>query len=198
METKFSKIPVYERTLDDIFGVAHAQDLLHIADADLPKRRVRELAKPVLFIPETKSGSDLLREMRAKGQQLAVVIDEHGSVAGIATVEDLVEEIVGASGDGGKTPSPAVVRELDGSLVVRGSTAIRDIEDLLGIRFGGKSDDTVTTIAGLLSHMSGKVLSPGDRADFEGYRFEVLEANQRKVLKLRIRKIAAHAAVQDL
>ena len=197
VETRFSKLPVYEKTIDDIFGVVNAQDLLHIADQDLPRKRVRELARPVLFIPETKSGSDLLREMRAKGQQLAVVIDEHGTVAGIATVEDLVEEIVGESGGDSKAPSPAVVREADGSLVVRGSTAIGDVEELLGVRFG-RADDTVTTIAGLLSHISGKVLSPGERAESEGYRFEVLEANQRKILKLRIRKIAAHAAVQDL
>ena len=197
VETKLSKLPVYEKDLDDIFGVVNAQDLLHIADQDLPRRKVRELAKPVLFIPETKSGSDLLRELRAKAQQLAVVIDEHGTVAGIVTIEDLVEEIVGESGSDAKAPQPAVMREPDGSLLVRGSTAIRDVEELLGVRFG-RADDTVTTIAGLLSHISGKVLSSGDRAELEGYRFEVLEANQRKILKLRIRKIPAHAAVQDL
>jgi putative hemolysin len=197
VETKLSKLPVYEKNLDDIFGVVNAQDLLHIADQDLPRRKVRELAKPVLFIPETKSGSDLLRELRAKAQQLAVVIDEHGTVAGIVTIEDLVEEIVGESGSDAKAPQPAVMREPDGSLLVRGSTAIRDVEELLGVRFG-RADDTVTTIAGLLSHISGKVLSSGDRAELEGYRFEVLEANQRKILKLRIRKIPAHAAVQDL
>src|SRR5271166_761764 len=95
VETKFAKMPVYEKSLDDIIGVVHAQDLLQIADTDLPKRKVRELLKPILFVPETKIGSDLLREMRQKGQSMVVVIDEHGSVAGIATVEDLVEEIVG-------------------------------------------------------------------------------------------------------
>ncbi len=197
--TKFTKIPVYEKTLDDIFGVVYGQDLLHIADADLTKRRVRELAKPVLFIPETKAGSDLLREMRQKGQPLAVVIDEHGSVAGIATVEDLVEEIVGESGSDGRAPAPDVVRETDGGLLVRGSTAIGEIEELLGVQFGEKADETVTTIAGLLSHTSGKVPGPGDRVDLAGYRFEVLEANQRKVLRLRIRRLPAQAAaVSDL
>src|SRR5881296_4147928 len=102
VETKLNKIPVYEKTLDDIFGVVHSQDLLQVADQDLPNRKVRELVKPVLFIPETKVGSELLREMRQKGQPLAVVIDEHGTVAGIATVEDLVEEIVGERGNDGK------------------------------------------------------------------------------------------------
>ena len=193
VETRFSKIPVYEKSLDDIFGVVHAQDLLNIADQDLPKRKVRELVQPVLFMPETKAGSELLREMRQKGQPLAVVIDEHGSVAGIATVEDLVEEIVGESGNEGKPPAPDVVREADGGLVMRGSMAIHDVEELLGVSFGEDADETVTTIAGLLSHVSGKVPAPGDKVDLEGFRFEVLEANQRKVLRLRIRKKAAAA-----
>jgi putative hemolysin len=190
VETKFSKMPVYEKTLDDICGVVHAQDLLHIADQDLPKRKVRELVRPVLFIPETKAGSDLLREMRQKGQPLAVVIDEHGLVAGIATVEDLVEEIVGESGYDKKRPSPDVVREPDGGLVMRGSISIEDVEELLGVQFGDKSHEAVTTIAGLLSHVAGKVPTPGSKIDLEGYRFEVLEANQRKVLRLRARKQA--------
>jgi putative hemolysin len=186
--TKFSKIPVFENSLDDIFGVVYAQDLLHVADQDLPKRRVRELAKPVLFIPETKVGSELLREMRQKSQPLAVIIDEHGTVAGIATVEDLVEEIVGASGDAGKPLAPDVVREPDGGLIMRGSLTIGSVEELLGVHFGEESAETVTTLAGLLSHASGKVPAPGDKIDLEGHHFEVLEANQRKVLRVRIRK----------
>ena len=193
METTFSRFPVFEKSLDDIFGVVYAQDLLRIADQDLPKRKVRELAKPVLFMPETKAGSDLLREMRQKGQAMAVVIDEHGTVAGIATVEDLVEEIVGESGYDDKQPAPDVVREADGGLVMRGSMAIGDAEDLLGLKFGDKADEAVTTMAGLLSHVSGKVPAPGDKIDLQGYRFEVLEANQRKVLRLRIRKQPAAA-----
>ena len=187
VETKFSKIPVYEKSLDDIFGVAYAQDLLSVTDQDLPKRKLRELARPVLFIPETKAGSELLREMRQKGQPMAVVIDEHGTVAGIATVEDLVEEIVGESGNDGTPPAPDVVREPDGGLVMRGSLAIGDVEELLGVKFGDQADETVTTLAGLLSHVSGKVPAPGDKIDLEGHRFEVLEANQRKVLRVRIR-----------
>jgi len=187
-ETKFSKIPVYENSLDEIYGVVYAQDLLQIADQDLPHRKVRELAKPVLFMPETKIGSDLLREMRQKGQPLAVIIDEHGSVAGIATVEDLVEEIVGESGNDGKPLAPDVVREPDGGLVMRGSMAIDAVEELLGVHFGEQADETVTTLAGLLSHVSGKVPTSGDKIDMEGHHFEVVEANQRKVLRVRIRK----------
>ena len=188
VDTRFARLPIYEKSLDDIFGAAYAHDLLQIADADLPKRKARELAHPVLFIPETKVGSELLREMRQKGHPMAIVIDEHGLVAGLATVEDLVEEIVGESGRDLKQPAPDVVREPDGGLVMRGSMSIDDVEELLGVHFGEKSDEAVTTIAGLLSHVSGKVPAPGDKVDIEGYRFEVLEANQRKVLRLRIRK----------
>ena len=186
--TRFARLPVYEKSLDDIYGVAYAQDLLHIADQDLPRRKVRELAHPVMFIPETKAGSELLREMRQKNHPMAIVIDEHGLVAGLATVEDLVEEIVGESGRDDKQPAPDVVREADGGLVMRGSMSIDDVEDLLGVHFGDKADEAVTTIAGLLSHVSGKVPAPGDKVDIAGYRFEVIEANQRKVLRLRIRK----------
>jgi putative hemolysin len=191
VETKFAKMPVYEKTLDDIIGVVIAQDLLQVADTDLPKRKVRELVRQVLFVPETKSGSDLLKEMRQKGQSMAIVIDEHGSVAGIATVEDLVEEIVGESGMDTMKLAPDAAREPDGSLVLRGSMTISDVERLLAVQFGEKSDDTVTTIAGLLSHVLGKVPAPADKIELEGYRFEVLEANQRKVLRLRVRRLAA-------
>ncbi|HEX8872594.1 MAG TPA: transporter associated domain-containing protein, partial [Candidatus Acidoferrum sp.] len=194
VETKFAKMPVYEKSLDDIIGVVHAQDLLQIADTDLPRRRVRELLRPILFVPETKSGSDLLKEMRQKNQSMTVVIDEHGSVAGIATIEDLVEEIVGESAVDTKQPAPDAVREADGSLVLRGSMSIHDVEELLGIRFGENSDATVTTIAGLLSHVSGKVPAPNDKIDLEGFRFEVLEANQRKVLRVRARHLPAAAS----
>lgn len=197
VETKFSKMPVYEKTLDEIYGVVNAQELLHIADQDLPRRKVRELARPALFVPETKAGSDLLREMRQKGQPMAIIIDEHGSVAGLATVEDLVEEIVGESGNNGRPPAPDVVREPDGGLVMRGSMDITDVEELLGVRFGGESYETVTTIAGLLSHVSGKVPAAGDKIELEGYCFEVLEANQRKVLRLRISKLPIRAAMSE-
>jgi len=193
VETGFTKLPVYENSLDDIQGVVYSHDLLQVADTDLPHRHVRELMKPVLFMPETKIGSELLREMRQKDQTLAVIIDEHGSVAGIATMEDLVEEIVGVGGEHGTHPKLELVREGTSSLVMRGSTAIADVEDMLGVQFGESADETVTTIAGLLSHVSGKVPAPGENFELQGFRFEVLEANQRKVLRVRIQKLSGTA-----
>ena len=98
VETKFSRVVVYQQTLDDVVGIAHVQDLLQIPESDAKHRTVRELARPALFVPETKLGSDLLREMRRRNQPMAIAVDEHGLVAGVVTVEDLVEEIVGEMG----------------------------------------------------------------------------------------------------
>jgi CBS domain containing-hemolysin-like protein len=193
VESGFTKLPVYEHSVDDIVGVVYSQDLLQVADSDLLKRQVRELMRPVLFMPETKIGSELLREMRQQDQTMAVIIDEHGSVAGIATMEDLVEEIVGAGGADSTHPKLEMVREGTSSLIMRGSTAIGDVEEMLGVHFGESADETVTTIAGLLSHVSGKVPAPGEKCDLEGFRFEVLEANQRKVLRVKIQKLSGTA-----
>ena len=131
--------------------------------------------------------------MRQRDQSIAVIIDEHGSVAGIATMEDLVEEIVGESGTDGTHPKLEMVREGLSALVMRGSTAIADVEEMLGVHFGEDADEAVTTIAGLLSHVSGKVPAPGEKCDLEGYRFEVLEANQRKVLRVKVQKLSSTA-----
>ena len=192
-ETNFTRLPVFEGTLDNIVGVAHSQDLLQVADADLPKRQVHELMRSALFMPETKVGSDLLKEMRQSSQTMAVIIDEHGSVAGVATMEDLVEEIVGESGEEATHQKLEMVRDGTSPLVMRGSTSIEQVEEMLGVHFGENADETVTTIAGLLSHVSGKVPAPGDKVDLEGYRFEALEANQRKVLRVRAQRLTGTA-----
>jgi len=192
-ETGFTRLPVFEGNLDNIVGIAHSQDLLQVADTDLPRRQARELMRAALFMPETKVGSDLLKEMRQQNQTMAVIIDEHGSVAGVATMEDLVEEIVGESGEEATHQKLEMVREGATSLVMRGSTSIEQVEEMLGVHFGENADETVTTIAGLLSHVGGRVPAPGEKFDLEGYRFEVLEANQRKVLRVKAQKLAGTA-----
>jgi len=192
-ETGFTRLPVFEGNLDNIVGIAHSQDLLQVADTDLPRRQARELMRAVLFMPETKVGSDLLKEMRQQNQTMAVIIDEHGSVAGVATMEDLVEEIVGESGEEATHQKLEMVREGATSLVMRGSTSIEQVEEMLDVHFGENADETVTTIAGLLSHVGGRVPAPGEKFDLEGYRFEVLEANQRKVLRVKAQKLAGTA-----
>jgi len=187
VETQFSRLVVYQQTLDDVVGIAHVQDLLRIPDSEAKHRTVRELARPALFVPETKLGSDLLKEMRRRNQQMAIAIDEHGLVAGVVTVEDLVEEIVGEMGNEETRVAPDIVREGDGSVVLRGSVSVAKLQELFGIEFANESDQAAITVAGLLNHIAGHVPRAGEQLDYEGLHFEVVEANQRKVLRLRVR-----------
>lgn len=191
IETKFSRIPVFEESLDDITGIAFARDLLGISENDATTRTVRELVRPAFFVPETKRGSELLKEMQRRNQQMAIVVDEHGLVAGIVTVEDLVEEIVGEIGEDDRVPSPDAVREADGSLILRGSVSVEKVQELFGLEWDVSGEESATTIAGLLNHIAGHVPAPGERVEYGGLRFEILEANQRKVLRLRARRLPA-------
>jgi putative hemolysin len=191
IESKFSRIPVYQESLDDIIGVALARDVLQIPEEESRRRTVRELARPTLFVPETKKGSDLLKEMQRRNQQMAIVVDEHGSVSGVATVEDLVEEIVGEIGEDDHVPAPDAVREPDGSLLLRGSISLEKVQELFSVEWDMTGEESATTIAGLLNHVAGHVPNQGEHVDYGGLRFEILEANQRKVLRLRARKLAA-------
>jgi putative hemolysin len=191
IETKYSRIPVFEDSLDDITGVAFARDLLQIPESEAATRTVRELARPAFFVPETKHGSDLLKEMQRRNQQMAIVVDEHGSVAGIVTVEDLVEEIIGEIGEDDRIPSPDAVRESDGSLILRGSVSVEKVQELFGVEWDVSGEESATTIGGLLNHIAGHVPTAGEHLDYGGLRFEILEANQRKVLRLRARHLPA-------
>jgi putative hemolysin len=189
IETKFSRIPVFEDSLDDITGIVFARDLLQIPESEAGTRTVRELARPAFFVPETKHGSDLLKEMQRRNQQMAIVVDEHGSVAGIVTVEDLVEEIIGEIGEDDRVPSPDAVREGDGSLILRGSVSVEKVQELFGVEWDVSEEESATTIGGLLNHIAGHVPVAGEHLEYGGLRFEVLEANQRKVLRLRGRRL---------
>jgi CBS domain containing-hemolysin-like protein len=195
VETKFSRVPVYENSLDDIIGIAYARDLLHIPDREAATRSVRELMRPALFVPETKLGSHLLKEMQQKRQQMAVVIDEYGQVAGLVTVEDLVEEIVGEIGEEDRAPAPDVVREGEGTLVLRGSVPLEKFRELFSLGLDWQPREAgATTVAGLLNNLAGHVPVAGEVIEYDGFRFEVLEANQRKVLRLRARRAPENAA----
>src|SRR3989475_944399 len=187
VETKFSRLVVYQQTLDDVVGIAHVQDLLQIPESEAKHRTVRELARPALFVPETKLGSDLLKEMRRRNEHMAIAIDEHGLVAGVVTVEDLVEEIVGEMGKEDDHVAPDIVRERDGSVVLRGSVSVGRVQVLFVMEFGVESDQAATTGAGLLNQIAGHVPRTGEQLNYEGLHFEVVEANQRKVLRLRVR-----------
>jgi putative hemolysin len=188
VETKFSRLPVFEKSLDDIVGIVMARDMLEVPDTEAAHRIVRELMRPALFVPETKFGSELLKEMQRKHQQMGIVIDEYGLMAGVVTIEDMVEEIVGEIGEEDRRPAPDVIREAGGALVVRGSVPVDKVGELFGVRLdAAMQHSSSTTIAGLLNSLAGHVPRTGEVIDADGLRFEVLEANQRKVLRVRVR-----------
>ncbi len=195
VRTKFSRLPVYDKSLDDVAGIVFARDMLEVPDRDRPHRSVRELMRPALFVPETKFGSDLLKEMQRKNQQMAIIIDEYGLMAGLVTAEDLVEEIVGEIGEEDRRPAPDVLREPGGAMILRGSVPVDKIAELFGVSLESLAEEAnATTIAGLLNSLAGHVPRTGEIIESDGLRFEVLEANQRKVLRVRARRTAGTAS----
>ncbi|MGH9758478.1 MAG: transporter associated domain-containing protein, partial [Candidatus Acidiferrales bacterium] len=178
---------------DDIAGIVMARNILEISERDAAHRIVRELMRPALFVPETKLGSELLKEMQRKNQQMAVVIDEYGLMAGIVTIEDLVEEIIGEIGEEeDRRPAPDAVREPGGGMVLRGSAPLDKVGELFGVHLDSDSEHGgSTTVSGLLNSVAGHVPRTGEFIEAAGLRFEVLEANQRKVLRVRAKLIAS-------
>ncbi|MGD0757751.1 MAG: hemolysin family protein [Candidatus Sulfotelmatobacter sp.] len=178
----YSRVPVYEGSIHNIKGIVYAQDVLQVPDTEAHVRTLDSLMRrDVYFVPESKLGSDLLREMQKKNVQLAIVVDEYGGVAGLVTIEDLVEEIVGEIRD--EHEKPEIVREGDRSFVVSGGMDVDRLGELFGIRPEGKES---ATVAGLVSEMAGRIPKSGEVIEEDGLRFEVVEATDRKVERVRI------------
>jgi CBS domain containing-hemolysin-like protein len=182
-QSPYSRIPVYEGTIDHIKGIMYSKDLLQVADTDAATKTVADLMKPdVHFVPETKLGSELLREMQHQNIRLAIVADEYGSVAGLVTIEDLVEEIVGEIRD--EHEKSDVVKESDTSYIFNGNTDLDLLDKLLGSP--GTDEMEATTIAGLVSELAGHIPKAGEVFDDNGLRFEVLDATDRRVERVRV------------
>ena len=181
-QSPYSRIPAYEGNIDHIKGVMYSKDLLQVADTDAATTTVADLMKPdVHFVPETKLGSELLREMQQENIRLSIVVDEYGSVAGLVTIEDLVEEIVGEIRD--EHEKSDVVKESDSSYVFNGNTDLDLLEKLLGFR---PDEKEATTIAGLVSELAGHIPKAGEVVEEDGLRFEVLESTERRVERVRV------------
>jgi CBS domain containing-hemolysin-like protein len=179
----YSRIPVYEGSIDHIVGIVHAHDVLQVADTDARFRTVRSLMKTdVRFVPESKRVSDLLREMQRDNTRLEVVIDEYGAVAGIVTIEDMVEEIVGEIPDEHESKADPV-KEPSGSWVVPGNMDVDRLDNLLGFR---PEDREATTVAGLVTEIAGRIPRPGEVVTDDGLKFEVLDSTDRRILRIRV------------
>ena len=190
---QYSRIPVYEQAIDNIVGFVHVRDMFELDEADRQGRLVKELARPIRLVPETKPVNDLLREMQQDGAHMAIVIDEYGNTAGLATMEDLVEEILGEIHDEHE-PERDVEKQPDGSFVVAGSLDLDRLHDLL--EFRPHEDTESTTIGGLVTEWLGHVPHIGEVIERDGIRLEVLAGNELRVEQVRVSKVA-HETVPE-
>jgi putative hemolysin len=178
----FSRVPVFEGTIHNIVGIVYAQDVLQVPDTEARFRTVDTLMRrDVYFVPESKLGSDLLREMQKNNVRMAIVVDEYGGVAGLVTIEDLVEEIVGEISD--EHEKMEVIRETDSSYIVPGNMDVDRLSEMFGVRPEGTES---ATVAGLVSELAGRIPHRGEVVEEDGLRFEVLDATERRVERVRI------------
>jgi CBS domain containing-hemolysin-like protein len=178
----YSRVPVYEGSLDKIKGIVFAHDVLQVADSEARTHTVATLMKPVVFVPQTKPVGSLLKELQKSNVHMAIVIDEYGGVAGVATMEDLVEEIVGEIRDEHEAKAD-IVRESDTSYVVPGNMDVDRLVELFGVRPEGRESSSV---GGLVSELVGRIPERGEVVEENGLRFEVLDSTRRRVERMRI------------
>ena len=186
--TQYSRIPAYDRDIDTITGFVHVRDMFELNDGERATRRVRDILRPVRPVPESKPVNDLLRDMQDEGAHLAVVVDEYGSTAGIVTLEDMVEEIVGEIHDEHE-PERDFRKDPDGSFVVSGSLDIGQMATL--VDFHPAADTESTTVGGLITEWLGHVPAVGEETERDGIAIKVLASNQLRVDQVRIAKVAA-------
>jgi putative hemolysin len=186
----YSRVPVYAGTLDNIKGLAFAHDLLQIADVEARTRTVASIARPAAFVPETKRGYELLREMQRENQHMRVVIDEYGAVAGVVTIEDLLEQIVGNIRDEheGDAFGEEPVHEASGSWLVPGSFPADHLEDLIGEPPEMDEAYEANTLGGLVSEIAGRIPLAGEMVTLEplDLRVEIVASTGRRIERLRV------------
>jgi CBS domain containing-hemolysin-like protein len=182
-EQGYSRIPVFSGGLDNIVGIVFVKDLIQLCGPD--DRPFGSLVRPAHFVPETKPVADLLKEFQRQQVQIAVVVDEYGGTAGLVTLEDLLEEIVGEIRDEYDEESEPVTDEGDGVFVFSGKVDIDEVRDRLGVDIAREGFETV---GGYLLARLGRVPAVGERLDVDDLGIEVLEAERRRVNKVRIRR----------
>jgi putative hemolysin len=192
MAVGLSRIPVYRGSLDDVIGIAYTRDLVREMREGTENRAVAEVARPAHYVPETKRVAPLLREMQAEHFHLAVVVDEYGGTAGIVTLEDLLEELVGEISDEFDADDPLVEPLGDGSYRVSGRMSVDELNELLDAHLPIGDWDTV---AGLFFHLSGHVPSEGETVSSDGYTLVAEGVQRRRIGKVRLIPAPDRAAV---
>jgi CBS domain containing-hemolysin-like protein len=180
---QFSRIPVYSGTVDNMVGFIHVRDMFELEPEDRQNRELSDLIRPIHLVPETKPVSDLLRDMQHDASHIVVVVDEYGNTAGVVTMEDLVEEILGEIRDEHE-PGRDVRHESESTFVAPGSLDLDRLHDLLAFR---PEDDTEsTTVGGLVTEWLGHVPEAGESVERDGIRIDVLASDERRVREVRV------------
>jgi len=184
-EQEYSRFPVYKENLDNILGVIRVKDLLQIDHSATDS--IVSLIRPATFVPETKRVPELLKEFQRKQVQMAIVVDEYGGTAGLVTIEDLLEEIVGEIRDEDDVESEPIVEEGQGAFVFSAKVSFDDLRERLDLEIESEGFETV---GGYILSRVGRVPAVGETLDVDGLSVEVLEAERRRIHKVRIRKPA--------
>jgi putative hemolysin len=180
---QYSRIPVYEGSIDRVIGFIHVRDMFELDEQERQRRTVRDLMRPVRQVPETMPVADLVKEMQADRAHMVMVIDEYGNTAGLATLEDLVEEILGEIRDEHE-PETDVKPDGEGAYIASGSCSLDRLRGLLEFRPQEKLEST--TISGLASEWLGRVPAVGEVVEREGIRIQVLAGDERRVDQVRV------------
>ncbi len=183
---QYSRIPVFEETIDKVLGFIHVRDMFELDEDERARRTVRELLRPILFVPETKPVNDLMRQMQQENTHMVIVVDEYGNTAGLATMEDLLEVIIGEIRDEHE-PDSDIKEDGHGGYIVSGNFDLDRIADLLQ-SFHREEEIESTTVGGLVSEWLGRVPKPGEVVERDGIRVEVLASDELRVEQVRLGK----------
>jgi putative hemolysin len=189
-EEEYSRIPVYGENLDNILGLLYVKDLIllqHDNDQAVLQEDLPQLIRPATFVPETKRVTDLLKEFQQKQTQIAIVVDEYGGTAGLATIEDILEEIVGEIRDEYDVETEPVTEEPDGAFVFSGKVNFDEVRDHLHVEVEPEGFETV---GGYVLTRVGRVPAVGEKFELDGMTVEVLEAERRRIHRVRFRRMA--------
>lgn len=185
-EQEYSRLPVYSESLDNIVGLIVVKDLIQMDEEPDGSRPVSEIMRPAAFVPETKRVADLLREFQQGRFQQAIVVDEYGGTAGLVTIEDVIEELVGEIRDEYDTEAEPIIRVSDDTYVFSAKVDTGDMAERLNVSV---ESDGFETVGGYVLARVGRVPAVGERFAFDGLEVEVLEAERRRIHKVRIRRL---------
>ena len=185
IKEKHSRIPVYKDRVDNIEGIILAKDLLEYSDEAYKAEPIERLIRPVHFVPWSMKVSELLKELQDRREKLAIVVDEHGGVSGLVTMEDLVEEIVGEIQDEYDSEEVQFIEQGPLDYIVPGDAEVEDLEDLFDLDL---AEDDYITVSGLITHSLGRLPDKGEKIELKGLSLEIIDVDQKRIKKLRIKK----------